>query len=193
MPYFNDTYTDPNGNIVLEEFLSALVTIVNSLDNENIRPAAGIAQTKIENGAYIETHADRHAAGGLDPLPANSINSAMIGYRVINAHHIGIGAVQADHLSEGALSNAMYVGPITEYSDGDVIDAPEGYDAANCFVAICGWEFQPGSGGFDRNRLPEIVYAAVGEAVVCKTNAFNGEDPNITVTGKLKARVIAFK
>ena len=192
MPILEEIYEntdDPN----LESYLAKVRNRINALDDANIATNAGIAKSKIEDGTSIGYHANTHAFGGTDPLGKSSINGPMIAPRALNASHIGMGAIQAGHLSPGALFDNIYfdASPVS-YDDGETLAVPDGYEAAKTIPIIVGIDFQK-SGGFDRVRLPMTVEAQAGQTVQCFCWAFDGENPNIKISGSIKVIRMAFK
>lgn len=174
MPLLEPIYNDPD-NPTLTEYLALLRQVVNNLDNDNVRPSAGIESSKIQNGTMFTAHASRHMAGGSDPLGKSSISGYMIQPRVIASHHIGVEAVQGDHLSPGAVTANSYRDTgVVEYDDGDVLDAPDGYENSKMDVMLCGFYIPP---NVDDNtpQMPIHVKIVPGEAVVCRAKAVDDD------------------
>ena len=176
------------GDPELESAINAIIAEVNGLTDDNIVPAAGISSTKLENGALLTTHADRHA--GLDPLPSNSVGTAQLGYRTVNSYHLSPGCVQAIHIAEGAISQAVFMDstPMT-YNHGDVPEAPPGYEDGTVACLIVGIHLPANSG--DRGcRGPIDIYCVIGESVQCQMYE---EDNSQAFQGSLDVIRIAFK
>lgn len=181
MPLLSDTYTDPYGNTTLEEYLALMRAIINGLDNDNVRVSAGIESAKIQNGAMFTAHATRHSAGGADSLGKSAISGYMIQPRSIASHHLGVEAVLGEHLSPGAITSGSYrdTAPVT-YANGDVINAPTGYENSKMDLMLVGFEMNPLAA---RNcpQMPIKIYIAPGEAVVCTLGCYD-DQPNDAFT-----------
>lgn len=183
---FTQVYDDPN-NPTLTAFLAALVTELNSLGNDNFKTGAAIDLAKIENGALIEAHGDRHAAGGNDPLDVASINGAMIQVAAINASHIGLGAIQAQHI--GSFGDLIYIDDaILSAQHGDEIEAVEDY--TKTIVVFHGCSL-PKSG--QDNQYVRINTRLVGSSPTWTVECQAELDTGDMVDGTFYYRRIAFR
>jgi hypothetical protein len=172
-------------------FVNNLTPFINSLDNTNISATAAIDATKVENGSLITSHGSRHAVGGADPLPKSSVSGAMLQPRCINSHHIGLGAILSSHLADGAVLDSVYLDPApNDYADGDVPDAPDGYEEGNTIILICGVDFSSAGLPDDAGMRDVVFFCNVGQATVCSCKT---EDSETMYKGTISARRLAFK